>query len=246
MKLNYKKIIIIFIALIQFSCVSKVVIDSSAYIENLDVDSESEYWKPILYFCALEEIDVPVLLSYCKNGNKNVRMNSVIMLGDWLLEEEAIDLFTEYYYEEDDLYIRYKLVGGLYNLVLDLDERDKLFDKMLLFEENEDIKEFLQGAMDYRDSYIESVNKTYKIQQEQNLNFQEIYNELFDSYGKEGDLKELEKASSYKNENDLLALRVQIMERQSDEAFYDYIKVNSIITMNRYVEYNTRFIQDAE
>jgi hypothetical protein len=65
--------------------------------------------------------------------------------------------------------------------------------------------------------------------------YQAEYKTLFDSCGLKGNYDKLMKYSDLSNENDLRRLREHILERESDEALYDYQKVNYIIAMNRFI-----------
>jgi hypothetical protein len=65
--------------------------------------------------------------------------------------------------------------------------------------------------------------------------FQHEYGRFFKSAGKKGDYKALASASTVEDEPKLKALRERILQRDSDEANYDYQKVNEIILMNRMV-----------
>jgi hypothetical protein len=63
--------------------------------------------------------------------------------------------------------------------------------------------------------------------------FQIEYDKLYESYGKEGDMQALERASTIEDEEKLKKLRERILQRDSDEALNDYALVNRIIMLNR-------------
>jgi hypothetical protein len=63
--------------------------------------------------------------------------------------------------------------------------------------------------------------------------FQSEYIQLFKSAGKKGNYEALGVYSTAQDELKLKALRERILQRDSDEAFYDYQKVNGIIMRDR-------------
>jgi hypothetical protein len=65
--------------------------------------------------------------------------------------------------------------------------------------------------------------------------FKSEYNILYRSYGKSGSYEKLNRYSSLANEKELKLLKIQVLKRNSDEALYDYQKINDIILENRFI-----------
>ena len=98
------------------------------------------------------------------------------------------------------------------------DDESKAFAKESL--------ELLETMSDNMDKLVEQKN----VSPEQ---FDQAYSEIWESYGKAGDYDLLFTSSSFEDEPRLKELRRRILQRNSDEAFYDYKKVNDVIYMNR-------------
>lgn len=62
------------------------------------------------------------------------------------------------------------------------------------------------------------------------------YAAIFKAAGVKGDYEKLGACSTVQDEPRLKALRERILQRNSDEAFYDYQKVNEIIMLNRMIK----------
>ncbi len=68
--------------------------------------------------------------------------------------------------------------------------------------------------------------------------FNQEYDKLYKGNGHGGDYEVLKTNSLPEDETKLKVLREVILQRNSDEAFYDYEAVNGIIVMNRLIKAN--------
>ena len=59
---------------------------------------------------------------------------------------------------------------------------------------------------------------------------------LYKSYGRAGRLEDLARTSAALDEPDLQRLRARVLDRQSEECFADYMRINRIIAFNRMIE----------
>jgi hypothetical protein len=99
-------------------------------------------------------------------------------------------------------------------------------------EPDKKVREFARESVDLITEFSGTMEKLRKEKEIDQKKFENEYRVLNDSYGTEGDYIKLLKYSSLENENELRKLRVRILERNSDEALYDYKKINDIIGFN--------------
>ena len=66
--------------------------------------------------------------------------------------------------------------------------------------------------------------------------FASAYKQIYDSMGKTGDYQLLAAASTRADEEKLKKLKQAILQRNTDECFYDYQKINDVIMLNRLSE----------
>jgi hypothetical protein len=125
------------------------------------------------------------------------------------------------------------LLSSLERIISDLDQLQAVFEQIVATEKNPKLAAFAQetlGSMPALKKERDSFRKNKKVS---SASFQQAYGLLFKSAGKEGSYDTLAEASTEKDEPRLKALRERILQRASDEAFYDYQKVNDIIMRNR-------------
>lgn len=65
--------------------------------------------------------------------------------------------------------------------------------------------------------------------------FETEYKKIRNSFGKKGDYEQLSLASSKSDEAKLKELRETILQRNPDECFYDYQKINNFKMLNRLI-----------
>lgn len=204
--------------------------------EILKLDPEQFYWQSIFVFGKMGDKAEPFLLKKMSDKDRNVRANAMNVLGQWLICPESAKAFREQFWKETDVELRGLILSSLEKVTPDLDSIKKFFEEVASKEKEEALVQFSKETLDNLKTMKEQINsfKTEKaFSQEQ---FKKEYDELYQSAGKEGDYKILSTASSFQDELKLKKLRERILQRDSDESFYDYQKVNEIIMFNRFLD----------
>ena len=202
-------------------------------MEILEADPAQLYWQSIFVFGKMGDKGVPFLLKMIGDSDRNVRANTINVLGQWLIPPEAAKPIEEQFWIEDDKVLRGFQLSSLERTISDLDEMKATFERIAAKEQDPDLKKFANEA-------IEMINQSQFTTGAENKHisaesFQEQYTELFNSAGKKGDYEILANSSSVNDEPKLKALRERILQRDSDEAFYDYQNINRIILLNRWL-----------
>jgi HEAT repeat protein len=201
--------------------------------EILKLDIKNYYWLPMLVFGKMGDKSVPFLMGKINDPDLNVRANAVNLLGQWLLSTEAAQPMFEHYWTEKDTGISGMILSSLKDIVPDFSIITKYFKEVVGREKNEELLNLAQKTLDSMNNMkadVESYMKKKKVSDEA---FRKEYERLFKSAGKDGDYEILAASSTLKNEPELKRLRERILLRNSDEAFYDYRKINVIIIENR-------------
>lgn len=203
--------------------------------EALQADFRKEYWKVIFTFCPGGDSEIPYLLQYIDDENRNVRFSSILLLGKWFLSYESKDQLMNQYWREKDPEIRILLLSSLEILITNSNESREFFSSVVEEETDPKIKEFAMEALNIISelpSMIDGFEKEKEVNQKK---FKSEYNILYRSYGKSGSYEKLNRYSSLANEKELKLLKIQVLKRNSDEALYDYQKINDIILENRFI-----------
>jgi hypothetical protein len=201
--------------------------------EILKLDIKNYYWLPMLVFGKMGDKSVLFLMGKINDPDLNVRANAVNLLGQWLLSTEAAQPMFEHYWTEKDTGISGMILSSLKDIVPDFSIITKYFKEVVGREKNEELLNLAQKTLDSMNNMkadVESYMKKKKVSDEA---FRKEYERLFKSAGKDGDYEILAASSTLKNEPELKRLRERILLRNSDEAFYDYRKINVIIIENR-------------
>lgn len=203
--------------------------------EILKSDAKNDYWKPIFFYGKMGDLAIPYLLEHVDSDDVNVRYNAINLLGQWLITPRATTALEQQFWREDDIIME--------NLILSsLEQINPNNDSLIIFmkqvkdkAKNKESKEYAKEAIQlYRDKdkVKKQILEYKKLSPEE---FQKLYKKLWDSYGHEGDYEQLMIVSGIEDEPVLKELKERILQRNSDEAFYDYKKINDIISMNRLV-----------
>jgi len=202
-------------------------------IEVLECDPKAEYWRPKLVFGKMGDKGVHFLVDQLNHTNRNVRANAIGILGQWLIAPEAIEHLRNQFWKEEDTEIR----GLIYCSIIGTSS-EKAFKEFLTDvvakEKDSKLVEAAKAALESFPGQKEKFVALKKKKRPAPKNFQREYAILFKSFGKEGDYEILSKSSTAADEPLLKKLRERILQRDSDEAFYDYEKVNAIIWLNRF------------
>ncbi len=110
---------------------------------------------------------------------------------------------------------------------------EEYFSYVTEVETNDELKKYAQEVIDLIPQYQKAFDDFEEVQEDDKKSFEDEYNLLFNSAGKDGDWETLGIFSKYEYEPELIKLREKVLVRNSDECFYDYQKINRIITYNR-------------
>lgn len=201
-------------------------------------DAKQLYWQSVFVFGQMGDKSVPLLLKNINDRDFNVRANSIHMLGRWLMAPEATNQLEARYWAEQDKELRGLILSSLERTITDLSKMKGFFKNVAGREKDSDLRRFAQEVLDNM-RQLQASNASYKKEKKiSKIAFEREYAALYKTAGKKGDYKVLAISSSYENEKRLKTLKDRILQRGSDEAFYDYEKVNDIILRNRLVKFN--------
>ncbi len=197
--------------------------------------AEGEPWQAKFLFGMMGDKAVPFLLKKIGDEDKNVRTISAYLLGLWLMAPESVQPMQERYWVEKDSRIRGMILGSMERIIPDLALMGAFFEQVVAKEKEKELLQYARETVESLNqmrSTIADAEKNKKVSAEV---FEGERKKLYYSCGKKGDYKLLSTSSTVKDEAALKALREQILHRASDEAFYDYEKVNRTIMFNRLI-----------
>ncbi|NLW47385.1 MAG: hypothetical protein GXY86_08625 [Firmicutes bacterium] len=235
-----KRIAYIIFALMFFSLLITNSYSSEKLFENkfdaLKVDPKQEYWKVIFTFGPGGDNEVPYLLQYIDDENRNIRFNSIVMLGKWFLSYDSKEQLIIQYWKETDSQIKLLILSSLEMLITNLSESKEFFNSVIQNEADPKARDFALESLNMLDDLPSMIDEFKKDKEIDSKKFKKEYKKIYKSYGTEGSYKRLYEYSSFANESDLKSLKIRILKRYSDEALYDYDKINDIIMKNRFIK----------
>ena len=200
--------------------------------EILEVDPNQEFWKPIFIFGKMGDLGVPYLLDKINDDDVNVRANSISQLGQLLIAPEAAQPLREHYWVEEDLGIRGLILSSLEMIAPDLETMQRFSEEVINKEKDPDLVNYAQETIDSLPDMRTRIDSFISEKNISAVDFKAAYKALYDNYG-HGEKESLASASTLADEAQLKKLRERILQRDSDEALYDYFEVNEIIRLNR-------------
>jgi hypothetical protein len=201
--------------------------------EILRMDIKEYYWQSIFVFGKMGDKSVPFLLKKINDKERNIRANAINILGQWLMSPEAAKPLQEHFWIEKDGELRKMILSSLERTITDLSQMKTVFEQVVAKEKDEELVKYARETLDNIDQMKADVTVFAQKKQVSAESFKREYAQLFDSAGKKGSYEVIGISSTLKDEPQLKALRERILQRNSDEAFYDYQKVNNIIMRNR-------------
>lgn len=202
-------------------------------LEVLESDAEQDYWRPIFVFGKMGDMAVPYLLERVHDGNKDVRYNAISLLGAWLMAPEATQELEEQFWNEEDPIIRNLILSSLEKINSNHKSLIAFMKDVKSKSKDKDAKRFAEETMKLLDDMSEQMGSIKGMKDVSPEKFQKAYQEIWDSFGHDGDYQTLMLSSSQDDEPALKTLRERILQRNSDESFDDYVKVNEVISLNR-------------
>jgi HEAT repeat protein len=202
-------------------------------VEVLECDPRSEYWKAVFVFGKMGDKAVPFLVNRINDTNRNIRFNAIYVLGQWELAPEALQPLRERFWKEEDEGIR-DLIGNSVTQIALGETFTEFLGQVVAKGKDKKAVERARQALDEFPKAKANFLSLKKTRSPSAESFQREYSLLFKSAGRKGDYEMLAKSSTLADESALKRLRERILQRDSDEAFYDYKKVSEIIWQNRF------------
>lgn len=201
--------------------------------EALRLDIKEFYWQPVFIFGKMGDKATSFLLKKINDKDRNTRANSINVLGQWLIPPESAKPLQDQFWAEKDTELRIMILGSLERTMPDFAEMKAFFGQVADKCKEKDVVQFARETLDNMSQMKSLVEAFARKKQPSSASFQREYAQLFKSAGKKGNFETLGTASTADDEPRLKTLRERILQRDSDEAFYDYQKVNTIIMNNR-------------
>lgn len=203
--------------------------------EVLQLDPKEFYWKSIFVFGKMGDKAVPFLLERINHKDRNVRLNVINVLGRWLVPPESAVPLQNYFWEEKDGELRQMILGSLERTIDDPVQIETVFEGIVAKEEDKALVGFARETLGNLEQIKSTVVSFAEKKQHSPEAFQREYAQLFKTAGKKGNYEIIATSSGLDDEPKLKALRERILQRDSDESFYDYERVNNVIVLNRMI-----------
>jgi HEAT repeat protein len=207
-----------------------------ATAEVLAKNPKSHYWQVVFVFGKMGDAAIPFLEGRLDDADTTVRLNAASALGQWLMEPGANAAMERRFRVEQDPGVRMALLSGIEKTTPDIVALKPFLDEVMANEKDEAVRKFAGEALSMLDGWRKEIATVKKDRKPDGVVFAAEYEKLFRSAGTKGDLKVLGNASTAADAPKLKALRERILQRDSDEAFYDFNKVNMIMFWNRLAE----------
>jgi choline dehydrogenase-like flavoprotein len=171
-------------------------------------------------------------LGKIEDTNIVVRANAVGMLA-WLAEPKADSVLREHYWREADPEIRQNIVMSIDAFCPDLDTAVSFLKQAAVKDTLTAIAEEIRTSLEVMAGARQQLDSLKRVKNPSSEDFQKQYDRIYESAGSEGDYDVLLISSTIADEPRLKTLRERVLQRNSDECFYDYHKINKIIVRNR-------------
>jgi hypothetical protein len=201
--------------------------------EVLKQDPKEFYWQSIFVFGKMGDKALPFLLERINNKDRNIRANAINVVGQWLISPEAAKPMQDQFWTERDAELRGMILSSLERTIPDFAQMKTVFEQVVAKEKDRETLKFAHETLGKMDQMRADVTAFAQKKQSSATSFEGEYKQLFRSAGKKGSYEVLGVSSTVQDELKLKVLRERILQRDSDEAFYDYQKVNDIMIRNR-------------
>lgn len=203
--------------------------------ELLGQESEQAAHQMAYCFGKMGDKAVPLLLDKAAvGGDTTTRINAINMIA-WLSPSRAMIPLQKQYQAEKDPEVRLALMGALSGLMRP-DQFEVFLKAALARERDAEAK----GVMKEKLGSLGEKKAAFERFKAEKVNDRNLYmatlGALYKSYGRAGRLEDLARTSAALDEPDLQRLRARVLDRQSEECFADYMRINRIIAFNRMIE----------
>jgi len=203
--------------------------------EILGKDPKRYYWQAVFIFGKYGDLAIPFLLKNIGDEDQNTRTNAIMVLGPWLLASESLESLKSQFWKEDNPDIRRLILHAIEAVDADLQDMQSFFEEVMQREPDGNVVRPAREAV-RRLEEVQGIIERFRSQKIPNRTaFEAEYGKILDSFGKEGNYHVLGAASTKEDEQRLKKLKQIILQRNSDECFYDYQRVNRIIILNRLI-----------
>jgi len=203
--------------------------------EVLQLDPKEFYWNSIFVFGKMGDKAVPFLLERINHKDRNVRVNVISVLGRWLVPPESAVPLQNHFWEEKDGELRQMILGSLERTIDNPVQIKTFFEGIVAKEKDKKLVGFARETLGNLAQIKSTVVSFAEKKQHSPEAFQGEYAQLFKTAGKKGNYEVIATSSAVDDEPKLKTLRVRILQRDSDEAFYDYERVTYVIVLNRMI-----------
>lgn len=201
--------------------------------EILKKDPEQYYWQSIFIFGKMGDKAVPFLLTKISAEDRNTRFNAINALGRWLIPAQAAQPLRERYWKEEDSEIRNLILSSLETVAPDFKSVESFSKEVVLKEKDEALQRFAKETIENLPEMSEGLKSFEAKKRSAPEDFQREYQRIFASFGLKGDYEVIAATASFEDEAKLKKLRERVLQRNSDESYYDFQKINRIIHSNR-------------
>jgi hypothetical protein len=207
-----------------------------ATIDVLQQDPDIFYWQSVFVFGKYGDMAVPFLIKNITAADKHVRANAIMVLGQWLIADEAAAPLKKQFRVENDPKIRALILSAIEKISSNVSEIRIFSEEVLQTEKDSEVVQFAVetiGNLEEMQNHIAAFKATKK---DDRALFAAAYQQIYASLGREGDYKLLAATSSRADEPQLKRLKEVILQRNAEECFYDYQKINDVILLNKLVD----------
>ena len=207
-------------------------------LELLDIDPDEYYWKALFVFGKMGDVAVPSLIEKVNDKSRNVRRKSIFIVGSWLLAPAAKEPLEVQFWNESDPEIRVLILNSLAAVTSNIDSLIHFMEQVESEAKDEKSRTFASETIEQFtgiSALLEPMRETKMISPDL---FNSQYDAIWESFGVDGDYEVLLGTSTLQDEPALKKLRERILQRNCDDAFLDFRKVNDIIVINRLLARN--------
>lgn len=204
-----------------------------AALEILELDPNNHNRPSIFVFGKYGELAVPFLLDKISHPNANVRANSIMVLGQWLIAAEAVEPLKKQFWREQDTNIQILILSSLEKLLTRVEELKAFAKETIVRKKDEEVVDFAIETVGNADEMVTHINAFRSFKKDDRPLFEQTYSELYGSQGRLGDYNDLAATSTRADENRLRELQRVVLQRNSNECLRDYQKINDVILLNK-------------
>ncbi len=202
-------------------------------LDYLVQNPDEAQWQADFFFGKMGDKAVPFLLDRIDDPKREVRMLAVGGLGRVLMAADSYGRLTARFRIEPDPQVRMYILSALEYVSPTPDDVRAFSRRVVAQDKDPDVVDFATETIEDLDEFDAQARQFDARRSPSAEAFAAQYKTLYDSLGQAGDYGVLGAASTLADEPRLRRLRERVLQRDSEEAVYDYEKINHIIFMNR-------------